>query len=489
MAKLLIVDDEENVLYSFEKALKRPDLQVLTAGCGADAVRSVERNPPDAVVLDVRLPDQSGLDVFDQIRGIDPQIPVVIVTAHSTTETAIDAMKRGAFDYLLKPVDVHQLRTLVDKAVELSRLQHDSTRPGEIDELPPADGIVGRSTAMQEVYKTIGRVALEDVTVLVLGESGTGKELVARAIHNHSNRSDREFLAINCAALPETLLESELFGHERGAFTGADSRRIGKFEQADGGTLFLDEVGDMSPTTQAKLLRVLQNAVFERVGGNQSVQVDVRVIAATNQNLERQILSDQFRGDLLYRLNGFTICLPPLRDRMDDLPLLIDHFLQQFSRDSRRREPSLAAETMPFLENYRWPGNVRELQSVIQYAVVHATGDVITPDCLPDSCRDPHAQNGDVDATDDEEFAEIVESVRRRLRTDQPDLYRSLHAELDRVVLQEALNHVGGNQVHASEKLGISRTTLRAKLSQLGLADRTDERSGQASGPVRGRTS
>jgi len=470
MPKLLIVDDEPNVLYSFEKGLsqKTPDLEILTAETGADAIRKVETEEPAAVVLDVRLPDMSGLDVFDRIRQIDSRLPVIVVTAYSTTETAINAMKRGAFDYLLKPIDIHELRELIGNALELSRLQHVPALFEDEDPEGASDTIIGRSAAMQDVYKTIGKVAPEDVTVLILGESGTGKELVARSIYFHSRRNEKPFLAINCAALPENLLETELFGHERGAFTGADRPRIGKFEQAHGGTLFLDEVGDMSLATQAKVLRALQDGRFERVGGNESVQTDVRVIAATNQDLDERIAAGQFRLDLLYRLNAFTVRLPPLRERIDDLPLLIEHLLRRCNQEFNKQARNLSPEAMQFLETYDWPGNVRELQSVIKYAVVHAVGEVITPDCLPESCRGLATLEAEPEAFV-EEFAGLTRFIRRLLHTDEPDLYRRLQTELDRVMLREVLQHVRGNQVHASQRLGMSRTTLRTKLANLGL--------------------
>ncbi len=482
MPKLLIVDDEPNVLYSFEKGLSKdaPTLRIDTAETGADALRAVRAHKPDAVVLDIRLPDMSGLEVFDRIRDIDSRLPVIVVTAHSTTDTAIDAMKQGAFDYLLKPVDIHQLRSLVAKALELSRLQHVPAVFDQNGEEPAADRIVGRSAVMQEVYKSIGRVALEDVTVLILGESGTGKELVARAIYHHSGRNRKPFLAINCAALPETLLESELFGHERGAFTGADRRRIGKFEQAHGGTLFLDEIGDMSPATQAKVLRVLQDGRFERVGGSETIACDVRVVAATNQNLERKIAAGEFREDLLYRLNGFAIHVPPLRERPDDLPLLVEHFLKRSNQEASQPVRAVAPEAMHLLEAYHWPGNVRELQSVVKYAVVHAVGEVVTPDCLPESCRGLKTLGAAGAAAD--ELPDLARFVRRLLHTADGNLYRRVQEEVDRIVLGEALRRTRGNQVHASQLLGMSRTTLRAKLSSLNLED-DDFDSPQAAGP------
>jgi DNA-binding NtrC family response regulator len=323
----------------------------------------------------------------------------------------------------------------------------------------PVDRIVGRSPAMQAVYKTIGRVAPLDVPVLIVGESGTGKELVARAIYNHSHRSGAPFLAINCAAIPEGLLESELFGHERGAFTGADRRRIGKFEQAQGGTIFLDEIGDMTPATQPKVLRLLQEQQFERVGGNDTITTDVRLIAATNRNLEELVAAGRLRHDLYYRLKVFTISLPPLRKRVGDLPLLVEYLIKVLNPPLEKHVTGIAPEAVRLLEAHDWLGNVRELQSVIKYALVQAVGDVITAGSLPELVRSGKAPN----PTD---VAQMVEDL---LRAGERDLYRKLYLEFDRLVINAVLNHVKGSQAQASQLLGISRTTLRAKLGALGL--------------------
>jgi nitrogen regulation protein NR(I) len=416
---------------------------------------------PDVVIVDVRLPDMSGLEVFDRIKEIAPRVPVIIITAFAATETAIEAMKRGAFEYLLKPVDLHHLREVVERAIELRRMQ---SVPAVFDqpEKPGDDPIIGRAPAMQEVYKSIGRVAPQDVTVLILGESGTGKELIARAIYQHSRRADQPFLAINCAAIPDSLLESELFGHEKGAFTGAERQRIGKFEQAHGGTIFLDEIGDMSASTQAKVLRVLQDQQFERVGGRDTLAVDVRVIAATNQKLDELVNAERFRRDLYYRLNGVTIHLPPLRDRKDDIPLLVDHAIRLANQKLEKHVTGVSPEALRVLEAHDWPGNVRELQNVVRYAVIQAVGEVLTIDCLPASVRGgtaPQPSRSPEDALD------VRHLVRDLLAFGSPDIYRRVIAEVDRVVLAEVLRHVGSNQVHASELLGISRTTLRAKLA------------------------
>jgi nitrogen regulation protein NR(I) len=481
MPSLLVVDDEPNVLYSLTKSLQSDTLTVLTAQTGRQGIEVVEQQRPDAVILDVRLSDLSGLEVFDRIRQIDPRLPIIIITAFATTETAIEAMKRGAFEYLLKPIDFHQLREVVQRAIELSRFRHIPAVFDEGDKDDISDRIVGRSPAMQEVYKAIGRVAPSDVTVLITGESGTGKELVARALFHHSRRADKPFLAINCAAIPEALLESELFGHERGAFTSADRQRIGKFEQANQGTLFLDEIGDMSPATQAKVLRVLQEQRFERVGGNETIATDVRVIAATNKDLEKAVTAGRFRMDLLYRLNGFTIALPPLRERRADLPLLIEHFIRLFSRLQNRTIRTVTPEAMYCLETHAWPGNVRELQSVLRYAIIRAPSDVLTIDCLPENLRTPSspaAPSSGVDTpagraatatTGSAGGLDVAALTQSLLRAGESDIYRRVCLAVDRVVMETVLRHVKANQVQASELLGISRTTLRAKLRALGM--------------------
>ena len=472
MPTLLIVDDEPNVRYSLEKTLKSESLQIVTAGTAGEAIECVQTTPPDVIILDIRLPDMSGLEAYGQIRAIDARIPVILVTAHAATETAIEAMKLGAFEYLLKPLDLHQLRDVVHRAVELSRM---SRVPAMLDEAEPshaseADRLIGRSPLMQELYKSIGRVAPQDVTVLILGESGTGKELIARAVYQHSRRSQAPFLAINCAAIPETLLESELFGHERGAFTGADRRRIGKFEQASGGTIFLDEVGDMSLATQAKVLRLLQDQQFERVGGEGTIRTDVRVIAATNQNLEAHVADGRFRQDLFYRLNVFTIHVPPLRERIEDLALMVQHFLARMSAELGKHVRDITPDAMELLWHHTWPGNVRELQSTVKFALVHAMGEVLTADCLPPNLRCPEASADAAPSSTAGPTLEVTSYVRKLLADRQGDIYYRVQSAVDRIVLDEVLRYVRGNQVDAAHVLGVSRNTLRSKLRLLGLA-------------------
>jgi two-component system nitrogen regulation response regulator GlnG len=479
MPKLLIVDDEPAILYSLRTGLESEDTTIVTAQTARLGIAAAAKEKPDAVLLDVRLPDMSGLDAFDRLREADPRLPVIVMTAHGNTDTAIEATKRGAFEYLLKPVDLHQLEEVVRKAFELRRMQATPAVFGESvaseGATPDSDQIVGRCPAMHDVYKAIGRCAAQDVTVLILGESGTGKELVARAVYQHSGRAGKPFVAINCAAIPEALLESELFGHEKGAFTGADRKRIGKFEQANGGTIFLDEIGDMSAATQAKVLRVLQDQQFERVGGGETIRTDVRVVAATNQDLAALAASGRFRQDLFYRLNSFTIHLPPLRERAGDVGLLVNYFLgtanQRLGKAVRGIDPAALAA----LEAHPWPGNVRELQNAIRYAVVHAVGDVLTLDCLPPSVR-----GGGI--TRPAAALDVLALVADLLRVGNTDIYRQVTQAVDRAVLTAVLDHARGNQSQASELLGISRTTLRAKLQALGMGVEKHLRQSESAG-------
>ncbi len=468
MPTLLVVDDEPSILHFFRRAFREPEVTLLTASSAGVGVEAAARERPDVVILDVNLGDGSGLEAFRRIHSADPKIPVIFITGHGTTGTAIEAMRMGAYEYLLKPLELDQLTDLVSRAFEISRLMR---VPAVIQEDPQpeedSDALVGRCPAMQEVYKAIGRVAPQDVTVLILGESGTGKELVARAIYHYSNRARGPFLAINCAAIPEALLESELFGHEKGAFTGADRRRIGKFEQCSGGTLFLDEIGDMTPLTQTKILRVLQGQQFERVGGNEPIRADVRLIAATNRDLEGMVAEGTFRGDLYYRLNVFTIRLPALRERGDDLPLLAEHFVRRFGRELRKEVRGLTPEAMELLKRYSWPGNVRELQSVIKQALLQATGPVILPEFLPPALRGREQGSGGAEAAFD--FGDLTEFVQDRLQAGSTALYAEYQALTERHLITQVLRHTGGNQSQAAKVLGITRGTLRTRLTALGI--------------------
>ncbi len=463
--KLLIIDDEPNLLYSMTKALGRDSMKVLNAETAAEGISLVRTERPHAVILDVRLPDGYGLDVFNEIRAIDSRLPVIVITAFSSMETAVEAMKRGAYEYLLKPIELDALREHVERALEISRNRDEANL---LDGAEPRAGqrIVGHSPAIQEVFKAIGRVARQDITVLIQGESGSGKELVAEAIREHSARADGPFLTINCAAIPETILESELFGHERGAFTGADRRRLGKFEQVDGGTLFLDEIGDMSAASQAKVLRLLQDGSFQRVGGDETMRANVRVIAATNRDLDEMVAEGTFREDLYYRLREFVINVPPLRERIDDLESLVAHFVASFNRELGRQVNVVTSEAMRRLEMHPWPGNVRELQTVVRYALLHSVGDALTSGSLPPAVRGEHGVD-DSPVGGASGNAAIAAMVRQQLARTDRNLYRDIHSEVDRILLEEVLEHVDGNQVQAAQMLGISRTTLRNRLSEL----------------------
>jgi two-component system response regulator AtoC len=465
MPTLLVIDDEPSILHAFRRGFRDSGLDVHTAATAAEGVQAVADLRPDAVVLDVHLPDAGGLESFERIRALDARIPVLLITGHGTTELAIEAMKRGAFEYLLKPLDLGQMRELVGRACASSRLMHVPAVVADEGPAPDqADVLVGRCAAMQEVYKAIGRVAGTGATVLILGESGTGKELVARAIYQHSKRAGKPFLAINCAAIPEALLESELFGHEKGAFTGAERKRIGKFEQCAGGTLFLDEVGDMSPLTQAKVLRLIQDQTFERVGGSETVRTDVRLIAATNTDLEKLVAAGRFRGDLFFRLNVFGIRLPPLRDRGDDLPLLVEYFLKRFARELARPAPAVTPAALEALRAYRWPGNVRELQSVLKQSLLQAPVGVLLPENFPSNVLTPAADAAPPTAGFDwEQF------VSGRIEARTEDLYAEALALMEREVLVRVLRHTGGNQVQASRILGITRGSLRTKIKTLNI--------------------
>ncbi|WP_439630671.1 sigma-54-dependent transcriptional regulator [Gemmata sp.] len=477
MPTLLVIDDEPAIQHAFQRAFRDGDVVVRSAGTAAEALAAVAAERPDVIVLDVHLPDATGLDTFHRLRRIDARIPVVLVTGHGTTDLAIEAMKEGAYEYLLKPLELAELRALIDRAAQSSRLMRVPAALPDAGPLPPVgDLLLGRCPAMQEVYKAIGRVARQDVTVLVLGESGTGKELVARAIYQHSKRADKPFLAINCAAIPEPLLESELFGHEKGAFTGADRKRIGKFEQCHGGTIFLDEVGEMTPLTQAKILRLIQEQRFERVGGQETVQTDVRLIGATNADLEKMSEDGRFRKDLYFRLNVFTIKLPPLRERGDDVDLLVGHYLRRFGQELGKPVAEVAPATAAALRAYPWPGNVRELQSVLKQAVLRMSGSVLLADFLP-----PHvggsAARAAAPATGAAPGApgpaglfDWDQFVGGRVAEGSENLYAESLERMEREVLVRVLKHTEGNQLQAARILGITRGSLRNKIRTLGIS-------------------
>lgn len=470
MPTLLVIDDEPAILEALRGVLEDREATVLTAESAVEGLEKLAQHRPDAIMLDINLPDLSGLELVQRIHEVERRVPVIFMTGEGTTETAIKAMALGAYEYLRKPLQYDQVCEVVRGALETSRLLRvppSVAEPRDTEE--SSDVLIGCCAAMQEVYKAIGRIAPQDVTVLILGESGTGKELVARAIHRYGRRSAQPFLAIHCPAIPESLLESELFGHERGAFTGAERKRIGKFEHCSGGTIFLDEIGDMPLLTQTKLLRVLQEQHFERVGGNETIQIDVRLIAATNCDLEQLIASGRFRKDLFYRLNVFTIRLPPLRERAEDLPLLVKHFVGRFSREFGKEVQGLALETCNQLRRYAWPGNLRELQSVLKHALLQATGPILIPEYLPAAFRTAVNATGHSGASSPA-LADWERFIQERVQTGSVDLYAEWQALTDRYLLRQVLGHTGGNLSQAARILGIHRVTLRTKIAALGIA-------------------
>ncbi len=459
---LLIVDDEKAVRYSFERMFK-DDYRVLTAEDGISALNILNTSyiGVDVVFLDVRMPSMSGIEVLKRIKEITKNIPVVVMTAFGDSDTAIESMKEGAFDYLAKPLESDQLKEIIEKALRSSRLQHEASCCGEIEKLSDkAETIVGKSQAILDVCKMIGQVSSTDVPVLITGESGVGKEIVARAIYGYSNRKDKLFMAVNCAALPEGVVESELFGSEKGAFTGAEKRRIGRFEQCDKGIIFLDEIGDMSSSTQAKLLRVLQDGSFERVGSNETVKTDVRIIAASNKNLNDEVKSGRFREDLFYRLNVFSIYIKPLRERKEDIQLLSEYFILKVVRKTGKQIKGISPEAIKFLMSYRWPGNVRELENVIRRAAVVATGDVLDVSNINLS---PEPYKKEL-----KELSELIENIfdKTVVTKSTTEPYRSIISSVEKSLVEKALRKTKGNQVKASALLGITRVTLRKKMQE-----------------------
>jgi two-component system nitrogen regulation response regulator GlnG len=468
MSKLLVIDDDRSVHCMVSEAFERSPVDVWAARNVEEGLELVKKGP-DLVLLYIVMPDVSGLEAARQIHALDAKLPMIFITGRGTSDTAIEAMKLGAYDYLLKPLDLPKLRELVDRALEIRRFMNVPVQlPREEHAVLGGDQLVGRSPSMQAVYKSIGRVAPQNVTVLIHGESGTGKELVARAIYHHSDRAGERFLAVNCAAIPEALLESELFGHEKGSFTSADHRRIGKFEQCSGGTIFLDEVGDMSPLVQSKVLRVLQEQKFERVGGAQTIQTDVRIITATNRDLKKMVSDGDFREDLYYRLNGFTIEVPPLRERGDDLLLLLQHCLERFNRELGKDVHGVAPEALDFLMRYPWPGNVRELEAVVRQSLLQTTGNVILPEFLPDVVRKDVTAEAVVGPSD-EPASDLRGWVEGRLRNQSRDMYSEVIQLTERYLLTIVLRATGGNQSQAAKLLGITRGSLRSKIRGLGI--------------------
>ncbi len=466
MKAILVIDDEERVCWAFEEYLTGEGYRVFTAYNAEHGLQLAREHEPDVILLDIQLPGMDGLEALKQIKSLLPETDVIMITAYGSSETTIRAIQLGAYDYITKPPDLHAVQEVIERAVQARELgtQFDSaeTTPAPIGQL------IGQSPAMQQIYKLIGMLTTNTIPVLIEGETGTGKELVAQAIHANSMRSQGPFIAVNCGALPDTLLESELFGYERGAFTGATSSKPGKFELADGGTLFLDEASSMSPALQVKLLRVLQNSEFERLGGTEAVHIDVRIIAATNVDLTTLVRSGIFREDLYYRLKPISITLPPLRERKEDIPPLVEHFLALSSKELSVATRGVADGVMDRFLCYDWPGNVRELQNAIRSAMVRTRSNVILPEHLPEEIRDlqPIAEKspgGNV------QFEQELKRYVQRLLLDPPpeNFYQRVVDHVDRILLQSVLEHVEGNQVRAAKLLDISRTTLRKKLESL----------------------
>ncbi len=474
MPLLLVIDDDRSVAHLVTRAVADIDVEVLTAANASTGLELVRERKPDVVLLDIGLPEVSGLELFQRIHDEDRRLPIIFITAGAGSETAIEAMQLGGYDYVAKPLDLTKLGALVSQALETRRLMNTPVALQVTDDGPDdGDLFVGRSPRMLEVFKAVGRIARQNVTALIRGESGTGKELVARAIYHFSNRRDKPFMAVNCAALPDTLLESELFGHEKGSFTGADRLRIGKFEQCNGGTLFLDEVGDMSPLVQGKVLRLLQEQRFERVGGTKTIETDVRIIAATNQPLEKMVHEGTFRADLFYRLNGVSVFLPPLREREGDIPLLLQYFLRQFTRELQKSEiEGISPEALQILAAYDWPGNVREMQSVVRQMLMKATGPVIVPEFLPEEVRGIRTVPGtdfrppSIAAADGLPDANLPGFIESRLAANSTDLYAETTEMMERYLFTRVLQATEGNQTRASEILGITRGKIRDRIAQ-----------------------
>mgnify|MGYP005837689245 CR=1 FL=1 len=465
MQTILIVDDDKSIRYSLKRMMEEK-YSILTAQNGEEALDRVKKNSPDLIIMDIKMPGRNGIDVLKEIKLIDPKSLVIIMTAYGTTETAIEAMKYGAYDYILKPFPIPQMKGLVEKALALRKLIKEEVTYAPLSAAGgEEERIVGSSPKMQEIYKMIGQVAPSDITVLLRGESGTGKELIARAIYHHSLRSNQPFLPVNCAAIPDTLLESELFGHEKGAFTGATSRHIGKLEQCQGGTVFLDEIGDMSLSTQAKLLRVLQEKSFERLGGMETIRGDIRLIVATNKDLEEAISSGKFREDLYYRLNVVSITIPPLKERKEDIPELVSYFLKKFNRELKKGIVGITPSAMEKIISYGWPGNVRQLENVLKRAVVLCQGEWILEDHLFFEKKwerreaEEELSKKNVEDLLDALFEEFQETSTTPQGLD-------MISNLERGLILRALQKTRGNQLKAARLLGIHRSTLRGKMEK-----------------------
>lgn len=472
MPILLIATSDPAGLQNIEIAASELELGVEFVSDVEALMEKANSELVELVLLDSDFGESFGFEIYQRVAKVDQHLPVIIVANRANSREAIEATKLGALDYLVKPLDENELRRSILKAVEIRRFAGEPiTLNPELPLEEDGDAMIGQCLAMQDVYKSIGRVAGQSVSVLIRGESGTGKELVARAIFQFGNRSDQSFMAINCAAIPDALLESELFGHEKGAFTGADRQRIGKFEQCDNGTLFLDEIGDMSMVLQSKLLRVLQEQTFERVGGNKTIKTNVRLISATHRNLEQMVAAGQFRGDLFYRLNGYTIELPPLREREGDMVYLLEHFRQLSNAELGKMVNRFSPESIELFKSYDWPGNVREFQSVVRRAVLQTAGKVVIPDFLPKfgANRTPVAEVVRPPMVDATLKSEIESLIQQKVEAGDTDVYDTVIQHVERQLITQVLEFTQGNQVEAANILGITRTTLRTKIKKLGI--------------------
>jgi nitrogen regulation protein NR(I) len=467
VSSILIIDDDDQLRKSFERLLTEEGYNVQSAPSGEAGLRLVRTRCPDLVVLDMRLPGMDGFETFKTIHETEPKLPVIMMTAYGTTEMAIEATKMGAFDYVLKPFDIPDMLGTIEQALEAGRFMRSKVDMNATPRKASREAIIGRSKAMQDVYKAIGRVSSTDTTVLIRGESGVGKELVARAIYQHSLRGDKPFLVINCVAIPETLLESELFGYERGAFTGAAHRRVGKIEQANRGTVLLDEIGDMPFSIQAKILRLLQEKSIERLGGRETIPVDVRIIAATNRDLEAALGEGRFREDLYYRLKVVTIWLPPLRERREDIPMLSEYFLSLYAAEIGIDNPGMTREATARLTNYPWPGNVRELANTIQKALIFNRGAPIGADDIAQAISGGTARRT---ARNNTLGQTIQEWVREALTAGtEENLFDACIDRFASILIREAVSLAGGNRSRAAKLLGLSRPTLHSKIEKYNL--------------------
>ena len=462
--KILLIEDDAGAAAALRRVLADEGYDMVCEVRGDTGLARAEAEPFDTVITDLKLPGLNGLDLVRRLHAAKPRLPIILMTAHGTTETAIEATKLGAYDYLLKPFEMEELLDLVERGVGSSRLMTESVEMGDV---PSAgNAIIGNSRLMQNIYKEIGRIATKPVTVLIRGETGTGKELIARAIYQHSDRNGAPFVAVNCAAIPETLLESELFGHERGAFTGAEVRRIGRFEQADGGTLFLDEIGDMSLNTQAKLLRVLQDKYIHRVGGKEAIPIDARVLAATHRDLETGLREKQFREDLYYRLSVVVIKVPSLHQRAEDIPNLVKYFLQRYGAELGVELPSIQPEAIEFLQKQLWPGNVRELENVVRQTLLLAGKYTISLEHV----RLVLSKMGESASHSNQSIATgITEYLSRANRGEMEGVHGKVIEEVERELFGQAIQLAQGNQAKAARWLGVSRITMREKLHHFGL--------------------